>query len=279
MNAGTRRSPSARSALLAVGAIIVAVIGWGALRSPGQAGSQRLAGDVLVFTAASLGESFERIAADFEAAHPGVDVAINVAGSQQLSGQIAHGAPADVFASADTVEMTKLADAGLLAAPPRIFAGNALGIAVEPGNPHGITGLKDLGRRELTVVLPADGVPAGRYARTALRRRGVEVSPVSLEVNVRAVLAKVVLGEADAGIVYRSDVVSAGDAVDVVPVADEDNVAAAYPVAVLADAPSPAAARAFADHLLTPAAQRRLAAFGFTEPPSSGATAPARNLR
>ena len=225
MNAVAPRSASVRSALLAVGAILVVVIGWGALRSPGQAGSQRIAGDVLVFTAASLGESFERIAADFEAAHPDVDVAINVAGSQQLSGQIVHGAPADVFAAADTVEMTKLSGAGLLAAPPRIFAGNTLAIAVEPGNPHTITDLDALARPELTVVLPDGSVPAGRYARTALRRRGVDVSPVSLEVNVRAVLAKVVLGEADAGIVYRSDLRSAGDTVDVVRIADDDNVA------------------------------------------------------
>jgi len=166
--------------------------------SGGSAPTSEPSGEVVVFAAASLTDALEAIAADLEAATPGLDVVFSFAGSQQLAAQIAEGAPADVFASADETQMDVVADAGLVAGEPRTFARNSLAIAVEPGNPLGIRGLADLARADVTLVLADEDVPAGRYAAAALEAAGVTVAPASLEVDVRAVLSKVALGEADA---------------------------------------------------------------------------------
>ena len=230
------------------------------------------AGEVLVFAAASLTDAFEEIAADLEHQHTDLDVVLNLAGSQRLAAQIVQGAPADVYAPADEAQMAVVADAGLLAGPPEVFARNSLAIVVEDGNPHAITGPADLAAPDLAVVLAHDGVPAGRYAREALGRAGVDVHPVSLESDVRAVIAKVALGEADAGIVYRSDVVGRDD-VEGVAVGgtapgggDNDEPVAHYPLAMLAGAGNPAGAAAFTAHVLSPAGQAVLADHGFVPP-------------
>lgn len=223
-------------------------------------------GEVLVFAAASLADAFEAIGAAFEHANPDATVRFNFAGSQQLASQILHGAPADVFASADARQLQAVAEAGSVAGETRLFAANELAIVVERGNPLGIRGLVDLARADLTLVLPAEEVPAGRYARQALDWAGVEVVAASLEGDVRAVLFKVRLGEADAGIVYTSDVLAAGTTVDAVPIPPDHNVVALYPIAVLTGAPNRDAGRAFVTFALSAEGRGVLGRFGFSAP-------------
>lgn len=174
---------------------------------------------IVVFVAASLRDALTELADAFEAGRPGVEVVANAAGSQQLAAQILDGAPAHLFVSADEHQIARVADAGLLRGAPAPFAETVLAIAVAPGNPHGVERLADLGRPDLLVVLAEPSVPAGRYAHAALDAAGVDVRPVSEELDVRAVLSKVALGEADAGLVYATDVLAAGDRVEAVPVA------------------------------------------------------------
>ncbi len=256
-----------------VGARLVTfVVAIAAVVSTTRAGSTAItaarggeARELVVFAAASLTDAFEAVGDAFEQAHPGTNVRFNFAGSQQLASQILHGAPADVFAPADMRQLQ--AGGAALAGEPKPFAVNELVIAVEHGNPLGVKGLADLGRTDLTLVLAADEVPAGRYARQALERAGVEVQAASLESDVRAALWKVRLGEADAAIVYASDVLAAGDAVTAVPIAPEEKVIATYPIAVLAGAPDPDAARAFVSFVESVEGQAVLGRHGFSPPP------------
>ena len=182
---------------------------------------------VTVFAAASLQPPFDKIARQAK-----VDARFNYAGTQTLTAQLAQGAQADVFASADTAHMKTVQDAGLLTGPSKIFAHNRLEIAVEKGNPKGIHTLADLARPGLVVVLADPSVPAGKYAQQALAKAHVKVHPASLEPQVTGVLSKVSLGEADAGIVYVSDIVTSGKA-DGVEIPDDDNVVADYSIASL----------------------------------------------
>jgi len=182
---------------------------------------------VTVFAAASLQPPFDKIARQAK-----VDARFNYAGTQTLTAQLTQGAQADVFASADTAHMKTVQDAGLLAGPSKIFAHNRLEIAVEKGNPKGIHTLADLARPGLVVVLADPSVPAGKYSQQALAKANVTVHPASLEPQVTGVLSKVSLGEADAGIVYVSDIVTSGK-VDGVEVPDDDNVVADYSIASL----------------------------------------------
>lgn len=223
-------------------------------------------GTITVFAAASLTDAFEALGAAFVERHPGTEVAFNHAGSQVLAGQIAEGAPVDVFASANPHHMAAVSDGGHVSGQPRAFAGNRLAIAVEPGNPRAIDGLDDLSDPDLVVVLPAEEVPAGDYAREALARAGVRVAPASLEPDVRAALSKVALGEADAAVVYSSDLVAADGRVTGVAIPPEANVPARYPIAVMADASNPAGAEAFVDFVLGDEGQAILSDHGFTAP-------------
>jgi len=260
-----------RGLLAAVLALLAAACGQtGAASSnapaPARSGTGQLSGELTVFAAASLTDAFERLGAIFESDHPGVTVTFNFAGSQQLATQIVEGAPADVFASASGAQMDVVANAGLVAGEPVAIATNRLEIAVEPGNPNDIADLSDLARDDVTVVLTAEDVPAGQYAREALDAAGITVAPVSLETDVRAVLAKVALGEADAGIVYASDIVAAGDDVTGVEIPAAQNVTATYPAAVVSDSPNPAAAQAFLRFLTSDAARETLRQLGFSAP-------------
>jgi molybdate transport system substrate-binding protein len=225
-----------------------------------------VSGELIVFAAASLTDAFDELSRAFVDANPDVEVVVNHAGSQTLAGQIAEGAPADVFASANVAQMDALADGGHLGREPEQFTATTLAIAVEPGNPLGIGGLPDLEDPDLLVVLPAEEVPAGRYAREALSAAGVEVTPASLERDVRAARSKVELGEADASIVYVSDIVAADGRVDGVAIPSEHNVRATFPIAVLADAPNRAAADAFVAFVRSEAGQEVLTANGFEAP-------------
>jgi molybdate transport system substrate-binding protein len=262
-----------------VGVLLLAVLlaacgGSGQSASPQEATSQpasentseveALSGQLTVFAAASLTDAFEDVGDRFSAAHPDVTVAFNFASSSTLATQIVEGgAPADVFASANQTQMDVVDDAGLIAGERTDFTGNRLEIAVEADNPLRIEGLADLSRPDVTLVLAAEEVPAGQYARQALDAQGIQVDPSSLEVDVRAVLSRVALGEADAGVVYASDVATAGEEVEGVEIPSDQNVAASYPIATLADASNPAAAEAFVDYVLSDEGQAVLGEYGF----------------
>jgi molybdate transport system substrate-binding protein len=221
---------------------------------------------ITVFAAASLTAAFNQLGSDFTTANPGTKVTFNFAGSQALATQIQQSAPADVFASADTTNMDKVKD---LTGAPKVFASNLLQIVVEKGNPKGVKGLDDLGHSDLKVVLAAPDVPAGRYAMQVLDRAGVTVEPVSQEDNVKAVVTKVSLGEADAGIVYVTDVTAGGDQVDGVDIPTDRNVRATYPIAVVKASSHQSQAQAFMDLVLSDQGQQVLKSFGFLPPPTS----------
>jgi molybdate transport system substrate-binding protein len=216
---------------------------------------------ITVFAASSLQPAFDKIAARLRASQ-NLTVTFNYAGTQTLTSQLQQGAQADVFASADTAHMTQVDSAGLLAAPSRTFAHNKLEIAVERGNPKGIRTLADLSRAGVVVVLADPSVPAGKYAAQALNNAGVTVHAASLELQVTGVLNKVALGEADAGIVYVSDIVTSGK-VDGVAIPDDQNVVADYPIAALKGAANPAGATAFISFVLSTDGQAILKTAGF----------------
>jgi molybdate transport system substrate-binding protein len=226
--------------------------------------------ELQVFAAASLRESFEDLAKAFEATHPDVKVRLNLAGSQELRTQIENGARADVFASADQKHMAALARAKLIGAP-RVFARNTPVVIVPRGNPSKVGAFDQLPRAKKIVIGVAE-VPIGTYTLEILDRAGADfkqkvlANVVSREPNVRQVLAKVSLGEADAAIVYRTDAMAGKDKVEVIDIPARVNVVAEYPVAVLSKAPEAAAARAFVDLLLSADGQKRLGAAGFVAP-------------
>jgi molybdate transport system substrate-binding protein len=225
-----------------------------------------VSGEVVVFAASSLTEAFTEIGAAFTAAHPGTDVTFNFAGSGDLVTQVEQGAPADVLASADEANMTKLIDAGDASGEPVVIAGNTFQIIVEPGNPKGITGVADLADPGLLVVLCADTVPCGKGAATILANAAVTVTPKSLEDKVKGVVTKVTAGEADAGIVFVTDVRAAGAKAAGVDIPADVNVISKYPIVVTKDAPNAAAAREFVAFVAGAEGQRILASYGFLAP-------------
>lgn len=207
-----------------------------------------------VLAAASLTDAFEDLGG----------ATFQFAGSQALVRQVRDGAAADVIATADEVSMRALVDAGLVESPV-VFARNELVIAVAPGNPEDIDGLRDLGRDDVLVVLADPSVPAGRYTTRALARAGVDVAARSLELDVRAALARVTAGEADAAVVYATDVEAAGGDAAAVTIDDEHDVEVRYPAAVLSDGDR-AAGRAFLRRLLGERGRGILRAHGFLAP-------------
>jgi molybdate transport system substrate-binding protein len=228
-----------------------------------------------VFAAASLTDAFRDLGEMMQREHPGLAVRFNFAGSQQLALQIEQGAQADVFASADQRWMSWLGGRELLGTSPEVFAHNRLVVIVPRNNPARIGRLAHLSRHGVKLVLAAEAVPAGKYSRQALQNlerapgfppdysRRVLGNIVSEEENVKAVVAKVQLGEADAGMVYRSDVTgSVADNVRVFEIPEEYNVTGSYPVAVLRGAQNPTAARAFVELLLASEGQRVLRRHG-----------------
>ena len=225
-----------------------------------------VAGDVTVFAGSSLVDAFGRIGDEMKKANPKARFTFNFGSSSTLATQITNGAPADVFASADEANMQKIVDAGLTDGAPTGFASNRLEIAVAAGNPKKIAGLTDLARPDVVLVLAAPTVPAGKYALEALSKAGVTAKPVSQEVDVRAVLNKVGLGEADAGIVYVTDVKSAAGRVTGVVIPEQHQVVARYPVAVVKDSKNAQLAHRFIEYLVSPAGQNVLAEFGFSKP-------------
>jgi molybdate transport system substrate-binding protein len=228
--------------------------------------TSKLTGSLNVFAASSLTKAFNTEKTNLEKADSGLSLTYNFAGSQALVTQIQQGAPADVFASADTSNMQKLQDAGLVEAP-KIFARNLLEIAVAPGNPKHIASLADLEKPGVTLVLADMTVPAGKYARQAFSKAGLPApKPASNELDVKSTLAKLTLGEADAVVVYVSDVKGAGDKVMGITIPDAQNVLATYPIAAVKASKNLAAAEAFVDEIATGSGQQVLAAAGFMPP-------------
>jgi len=219
-----------------------------------------------VFAGSSLTDAFKKAGDQLRIKNPGTEYVFNFGSSSTLATQITNGAPADVFASADDVNMQKIVDANLNDGSPSFFVGNRLQIAVGAGNPKQIAGLADLARPGLIVVLAGPTVPVGRYALEALQKAGVTVKPASQEVDVRAVLNKVALGEADAGIVYVTDVKSAGSRVMGIDIPEQHQIIARYPIAVVKESRNPRLAAAYVEYLLSDVGQRLLAEFGFSRP-------------
>ncbi|RZU33689.1 molybdate ABC transporter substrate-binding protein [Blastococcus saxobsidens] len=229
-------------------------------------GGDELTGTLTVFAAASLTDVFTELGDRLADDHPGLEVRFSFAGSSALATQISQGAPADVFASADEAQMAVVTDAGLADGEPQVFTRNVLEIVVPAGNPAGVTGLADFAREELALAVCAAEVPCGAAAEDVFAAAGVTARPDTLEEDVRAALTKVELDEVDAALVYASDVDSAEGAVEGISFPEAEQAANDYPVCVLADAPNPAAARAFVELVLSPEGREALAGAGFAAP-------------
>ncbi|MFF1556589.1 molybdate ABC transporter substrate-binding protein [Streptomyces sp. NPDC058279] len=231
--------------------------------SGASASAETKAANLTVLAASSLTDVFKTAGTAYEKAHPGTKVTFSFAGSQELAAQVKQGAPADALVTADTKTMD-----GLKAETndATVIAKNRLVIAAGKGNPFKIDELKDLADNKLKVVLAAPEVPVGRYSKQILDAQKIEVKPVSQEANVRAVLSKVELGEADAGLVYKTDSAKSGDKVVTVDIPDDQNAVASYPAAAIKQSKNGEAAAAFVAWLSSPEAQKILQDAGFQKP-------------
>jgi molybdate transport system substrate-binding protein len=229
--------------------------------------ASELEGAITVSAAASLTDSFTQIGDDFGAENPDVEITFNFDSSSTLATQVIEGVPADVYASADEANMTKLTDANLIAGTPEVFARNELVIITKPGNPEGIESLADLADAGV-ISLCGQDVPCGKYAAQALEKAGVSIPETSVTrgQHVSATLTAVSQGDAVAGIVYVSDAASAGDAVESVTIPADVNVIATYPIGAIAASTNLEVAEAFKAFVLGDEGQAVLAEFGFMDP-------------
>lgn len=258
-----------RLSLLAATALLVAATttACGDDDSNGASGDGTDGGTTLtVYAAASLTTTFTEIGKEFEQQHDGVKVEFSFGGSSDLVAQIQEGAPADVFASADTANMDKLTADDLQAGDPQDFASNTVEIAVPPGNPGGVTSFADLAKDGLNVVVCAPEVPCGAATQKVEDATGVDIQPVSEEQSVTDVLAKVTSGEADAGLVYVTDVQAAGDDVEGVRFPESSEAVNTYPIVALKDAADADLASEFVDLVLSDTGQSILEEAGFAQP-------------
>ena len=260
--------PRTLAALVAVGlaAALTACASAAPAGNSTSAATSQLSGTVTVFAAASLKATFTQLAHDFEARNPGTKVTLSFAGSSDLVTQITQGAPADVFASADTKNMAKLADAKLLDGTAKNFATNVLQIAVPPSNPASITTFADLAKPEAKVVVCASQVPCGAAADTVEKAAGVTLSPVSEESSVADVLGKVTSGEADAGLVYVTDIKSAGAKVKGIPFDQSGEAVNTYPIATVGSSRNKELADAFIAMVAGAEGRKTLSEAGFGAP-------------
>ncbi|MGX1560102.1 molybdate ABC transporter substrate-binding protein [Streptomyces sp. NPDC055506] len=229
-------------------------------------GSPKLSGDVTVFAAASLKESFTTLGKEFEKAHPGTKVDFSFGGSDSLAASITGGAPADVFASASPKTMKIVTDAGDASGTPATFVRNQLEIATLPGNPGKVSSLKDLTDSDLKVVLCDKAVPCGAAAQKALDASRLKLTPVSYEEDVKSALNKVVLKEADAAVVYKTDVKAAGDKVEGVEFPESADAVNDYPITLLKSSENTETAKAFMELVQSPEGQKVLNEAGFLKP-------------
>jgi molybdate transport system substrate-binding protein len=256
---------AAASALLLSGCASIGDEDPNAPQTPAASVGPELTGELTVYAAASLKNAFDELATKFEERNPSLEVLpIVYDGSSTLATQLVEGAPADVFASADEANIQRLVDANL-AVGPELFATNTLVIAMPQGNPGEVEDLGDLGDDSVTVVLCAPDVPCGAAAQTLLGNAGVPVSPASIEQSVTAVLTKIAANEADAGLVYATDVRGRDNVESLVPEGAAD-VVNRYPIVALSGAANPEAAAAFTAFVLSPEGQRVLAELGFGSP-------------
>lgn len=260
-----------RKLLVAIGSAAVLLTACGG--SPSSSGSPSAtssapaeSGTLTVLAAASLTTSFTKLRDEFQQAHPGVTVKVTYDGSSTLVQQITNGVAADVFASADTANMDKVTKAGLNAGTPQLFARNKLEIAVPPNNPKHIAGFADLAKPGAVVVVCADAVPCGAAALKVEQATGVTITPASKETAVTGVLSKVESGDADAGLVYITDVNSAGGKVKGITFPEADKAINDYPITVLKNAPQPGLAKEFVDFVRGEAGKKELGAVGFQLP-------------
>ena len=235
------------------------------IETEAEAEEPALEGTVTVFAAASLTDAFGELGTAFEEEHPEVTVELSFGASSGLREQILAGAPADVFASANASNMDQVVEAGA-AVDPSAFVTNQLQIVVPAGNPEGIAGLADFARDELLLGLCAEEVPCGQLALEALAAAAVTPSVDTAEPDVRSLLTKVEAGELDGGIVYETDVLAAGDAVEGIEIPAAQNVTATYPIAALAEAAEPEAAAAFIVFVLSDEGLAILESYGFGAP-------------
>jgi len=225
-----------------------------------------LSGTLTVFAAASLTDVFTELGAQFEAENPDLTVTFNFAASSTLAAQITQAAPADVFASASATTMQTVVDAGLNAEEPAVFVQNTLQIAVPAGNPAGVTGLTDFTNADLTIALCAEEVPCGAAAIKVFEAAGLTPQPDTLEADVRAALTKVELGEVDAALVYKTDVLAAGDVVEGIEFPESAEAANDYPITALTEAPNADAAAAWVEFVQSEDGLAALEAAGFQLP-------------
>lgn len=249
-----------RRSVVAVAAAALLMTGCGT-------GTQASTSDkVVVFAAASLTEPFERLAKEIEGNYPDLDVTFSFGGSSSLAPQIASGAPADVFAAASPDTMQMAIDGGEVTDVPAVFATNRLQIAVPVGNPAEVENLEDLADPDLKLALCAPEVPCGAAAQKALQAGDVVTEPVTFEEDVKAVLSKVLLGEVDAGLVYRSDVLAAGGQVEGIDFEESEEAVNQYVIAPLAEAPNPEGAQIFLDFVQSDRGRQILRDAGFELP-------------
>ena len=219
-----------------------------------------------VYAASSLATPFEYAGLAFEGDHPGVKVQFNLGASSDLARFVQEGAPADVFASADVANMDKVESQDLLASPSVIFATNYLEVIVEKGNRLDISSLEDLSNPDLIFVTTNPDVPIGQYTAEVLRKAGVSMTPDSFESNVKGIMLKVASGEADAGIVYHSEVIAADGQVEGIKIPTEFNVEAKYPIGIIKNSENKKHAQEYIDFLLSPKGQALLIQYGFKNP-------------
>jgi molybdate transport system substrate-binding protein len=255
-------------AVVSVPALVLAACGdddAGSTTTGESAAQTSLDGAVTVFAAASLTDAFTEVGTAFESANPDVAVEFNFGASSALREQILAGAPADVFASANTSNMDQVVDAGAVS-DPQDFVTNQLEIAVPAGNESGVTGLDDFANPDLLIGLCAEEAPCGEFGREVLANAAVTPSVDTMEPDVRSLLTKVEAGDLDAGIVYVTDVIAAGDFVDGIDIPADDNVVATYPIAALTDAANPDVADAFVEFVRSHEGQDLLQSYGFGAP-------------
>ncbi|HET8618540.1 MAG TPA: molybdate ABC transporter substrate-binding protein [Acidimicrobiales bacterium] len=261
--------PITRVSRLAAASLLLATAACGSDDDPGRAGAtepsggQAVSGPVTVFAAASLTDAFGALASAFEDANPDASVELNFGASSALREQILAGAPADVFASANTANMDQVVEAGAVEGEPEVFARNELQIVVPAGNPGDVRGLDDFADPDLLVGLCAEQAPCGQFGRRVLANANVTPAQDTDEPDVRSLLTKVEAADLDVGLVYATDVRAAGDAVEGIEIPEEDNVVADYPVAALSAATEPDVAAAFVAFVLSAAGQDVLASYGF----------------
>jgi molybdate transport system substrate-binding protein len=248
-----------------VGVLMVGICAMGTVAPA--AASSSLKGEITVSAAASVTDSLTALAKAFRAANPKVKVRLNFGSSSTLVVQIQAGAPSDVIAAADLASVEKLVASGHVVASPRVFARNSMAIAVKPGNPEKVKSIKDLARLK-TIAMCGKAAPCGVYASSVLFRAGVVVkeSNITRGVDAKATLGAVVTGDADAAIVYKTDVIAAGKSIHAVDIAASSNVKAAYGIASIRGSKNGSLAKAFVDFVLSEQGWRILKGFGFQKP-------------